>query len=149
MRKMILLILLLVISPLIMGYTVENKDVSVTVGDVEVLAYDVEITWDAMEFTYIETVNFVWDNNMYEKEKSTYRWSTSSNKIKINNKSAMPINMELMYLREEESINGTFDVEKSTILSNESVVSKLMLNGELLLKTVNYVKIGRINLLIS
>jgi len=151
MRKCKLLILLLIISPIIMGYTVEDKDISVMVDDIEVLSYNVEISWDSMEFTYTETVNYIWDidNHIYEKGESTYKWNTSNNNIKINNKSKMPIDIELKYLRENSNIDGIFDIEKKTIQSNEEIISKLMLEGELSSKINNYIKIGTINLLIS
>jgi len=151
MRKCKLLILLLIISPFIMGYTVEDKDISVMVDDIEVLSYNVEISWDSMEFTYTETVNYIWDidNHIYEKGESTYKWNTSNNNIKINNKSKMPIDIELKYLRENSNIDGIFDIEKKTIQSNEEIISKLMLEGELSSKINNYIKIGTINLLIS
>jgi len=151
MRKCKLLILLLIISFSIMGYTVEDKDISVMVDDIEVLSYNVEISWDSMEFTYTETVNYIWDidNHIYEKGESTYKWNTSNNNIKINNKSKMPIDIELKYLRENSNIDGIFDIEKKTIQSNEEIISKLMLEGELSSKINNYIKIGTINLLIS
>jgi len=104
-----------------------------------------------MEFTYTETVNYIWDidNHIYEKGESTYKWNTSNNNIKINNKSKMPIDIELKYLRENSNIDGIFDIEKKTIQSNEEIISKLMLEGELSSKINNYIKIGTINLLIS
>lgn len=151
MRKIKLLIMLLTVCPFLMGSSLEDKDMTITVGEVEVLAYNVEVTWDAMEFTYTETINYKWDNNnhTYEKSNSTYKWKTTSNNVKIDNKSKMPINVELKYIGEKDNINGTFDKEKETIKSNEFLISKLSLDGTLSSNNTSYVKIGKINLLIS
>ena len=132
MKKNKLLILLLIFSSFIMGYTIEDKNISVKVGKVDAPVYNVEVTWDAMEFTYTETINYIWnkENFTYELDESTYKWNTSSNSIKISNKSTVPINMELKYLGEKENIKGTFDITNKKLNANENIISKLIISGE-------------------
>lgn len=151
MKKSKLLILLLIFSHFIMGYTIEDKNISVKVGKVDAPVYKVDVTWDAMEFTYTETINYVWDktNFTYELDESVYKWNTSSNSVKIDNKSPMPINIELKYLGEKENVKGTFDIEKEKIKSNKSIVSKLTLTGELSSQNTDYIQTGVIQLEIS
>lgn len=144
-------LLVLIFIPFITGYTVRNEEVSVVVGDVEVPVYNVEVTWDSMKFIYTETVNYVWDekNYTYELTDSTYKWNTASNKVKIINKSTSSVNVELKYIGEKEAILGSFDISKKTLAVNESILSKLSLNGELSSNNTDYIKTGTINLLIS
>ena len=151
MKKNKLLILLLIFSSFIMGYTIEDKNISVKVGKVDAPVYNVEVTWDAMEFTYTETINYIWnkENFTYELDESTYKWNTSSNSIKISNKSTVPINMELKYLGEKENIKGTFDITNKKLNANENIISKLILSGELPSQNTNYIQTGVINLEIS
>lgn len=151
MKKRKLLILLFIFAPFIMGYTIEDKDISVTVGEVEVPVYNLEVTWDTMKFTYVETVNYIWDNQnyTYELTDSTYKWDTSANNVKITNKSPNKVNIELKYLGEKKHIIGNFDITKKTLEPNETIISKLTLNGYLSSDVDEYIKIGTINLLIS
>lgn len=144
-------VLLLIFSSILMGYTIEDKDISVTVGEVETPVYNVEVRWDSMEFTYNETVNYKWDNNThsYELTNSTYKWSTTNNIIDIKNKSATPVNINLKYTSINENIDGNFDISETTIESNGNVKSKLILDGELSPSNNSYIKVGTINLIIS
>lgn len=150
MKKKIL-ILILIFSPILMGYTIEDKDISVTVGNVETPVYELEVTWDSMEFIYNETINYVWDSNThsYELTTPTYKWNTSNNVIEIKNKSSLAVNINLNYTSINENINGKFDISETTIKQNENFKSKLILDGELSPNNNNYVKVGTINLIIS
>ena len=145
------LILLLIFSQILMGHTIKDKDISVIVGTVETPVYNVEVTWGSMEFTYNETINYVWDNNThsYELSTSTYKWNTSNNIIDIQNKSAFPVNINLKYTSINENIDGNFDISETTIESNRNVKSKLILDGELSPSNNSYIKVGTINLKIS
>ena len=151
MKKKSLLFILILFSPFIMGHTVKDENISVTVGDVETPVYSVDITWDSMEFTYKETVNYLWNstNHTYELSPSTYRWETSNNNISINNKSNIPVNVELKYLSEKDNIKGYFSISKAKLAINENIKSKLTLDGELSSDNTNYIKVGTININIS
>ena len=151
MKKKLLLFILMILSPLIMGYTIKDEDISVTVGNVEAPVYNVEITWDSMEFTYKETVNYQWNssNNTYELSPSTYRWETSNNNVSVNNNSTIPVNIELKYISEKENIRGNFEITKKELDINEKITSKLIIDGELSSDNINYIKIGTIKVTIS
>ena len=145
------IVLILIFSFVLMGYTIEDKDVSVTVGEVETPVYNVEVTWGSMEFTYNETINYVWDSNThsYELSTSTYKWNTSNNTIDIKNKATTPVKINLKYTSINENIDGNFDISETTIKCNENVKSKLILDGELSPSNNNYIKVGSIKLVIS
>lgn len=151
MEKIKLLALLLMLNPGIIGHIIDNKDISIKVGEIDAPVYNVEVSWDAMKFTYEETINYEWDgnNHSYELVDSTYKWNTSTNVININNKSTTSVDIELSYLSEKEKINGTFDISNKTIKANEKLTSKLTLNGQLSQNNIDYIKVGTINLLIS
>lgn len=147
--KQKLLILLLLFCPIMMGYTnIDKESIDVTVGNVDVPIYNLEVSWGPMEFTYQETINYVWDNNThtYELSKSTYKWNTSNNTIDINNKSTIPVNINLQYISINENVNGNFDISKITIKPNEKIISKLVLDGKISSNNTNYIKVGTINL---
>jgi len=146
-----ILFLLPIFSLFIMGNTIKQEDISVTVGTVDAPVYNMEITWDNMEFTYSETVNYVWNKNthVYDLGESTYKWNSSENSVSIKNNSYMSINMELKYVGINEDISGIFDIPSKTIESGKNITSTLTLNGKLSDDKTSYIKVGSINLKIS
>lgn len=146
-----ILFLLPIFSFFIMGNTIKQESVSVTVGEVDAPVYNMEITWDNMEFTYSETVNYVWNKNthIYELTESTYKWNSNENNVSIKNNSFMSVHMELTYVGTNEEISGTFNIPKQTIGSGNTIISKLILEGKLSTNNTNYIKVGSINLKIS
>ena len=134
-----------------MGNTTKDNSMAVHVGEVTPPTYNIEISWDSMEFTYQETINYIWDPNThaYELTTPTYNWETTNNNINIENKSNIIINVELNYVSDNETIDGEFDISKTTIKQNERIISKLTLDGKLTSNNTEYIKIGKINLTIS
>lgn len=150
MKKSILK-LLIISCIFLMGSKFEDKNMLVKVGEVTPPIYNIEISWDSMEFIYQETINYIWDNNTksYELVDPTYKWNTVNNNINIKNKSNIIVNIELKYISDYENVEGNFDISKTIIKQNENVTSKLTLDGELSSNNSDYVNVGTINLVIS
>lgn len=146
-----ILFLLPIFSLFIMGNTIKEESISVTVGEVDAPVYNMQVTWNKMEFTYVETINYIWDNNShtYDLSDSTYKWSSEENMVTIKNNSAMSVNIELEYAGINKEITGQFDISEATINSNKSINSKLTLGGKLSETNTSYTKVGSINLKIS
>lgn len=152
MKRLIMIFLgLLTIGSYINVYALETHQAPVIVGEVEVQVYNVETTWGKMEFTYNEQINYEWNSNTntYELTTSTYKWSGTDNFIEINNKSTKSIDIELNYNSINNDITGIFDKNKATIKADENMRFVLELDGELVNKETEFVKVGLINLLIK
>jgi len=150
MKKKIVVLLLGVI-PFLSGYTYPDTNLSVTVGDVDLPIYDIEVTWGNMEFVYNEVISYKWNNNLYSYElvPPTYKWVSNSNDINIENKSIFLIDVVLKYNSINSSINGEFDIPNFVLGRDERKASKLCLEGNLSSDNTNYVKVGTIDLTIS
>lgn len=146
-----ILFLLPIFSMFLMGNTVKQEELKVTVGNVDVPVYNMEVSWNNMEFTYSETVNYNWNNNthIYELSESTYAWESNENNVIINNKSYMTVNIELSYIGNNEDVQGQFNISNKNIEAGKSITSKLTLSGKLSKDNTNYVKVGSINLKFS
>ena len=59
----------------------DSTSATVKVGDVDATVYKMETTWGKMEFTYVEQINYVWDNSThtYDIGESTYKWINNDN----------------------------------------------------------------------
>jgi len=150
MKKKIMVLLLGVI-PFLTGYTYPDTNLSVTVWDVDVPVYDVEVTWGNMEFIFNEVINYNWNNELhtYELDSSTYKWVSKGNDINIENKSIFLIEIDLKYNSINSNINGNFDVPNFKLGRDENKVSKLYLDGRLSSENTSYIKVGTIDLTIS
>ena len=146
-----ILFLLPIFSIFIMGNTLKNEEISVIVGNVEAPVYNIEVKWDNMEFTYSETINYIWNQNthIYELENSTYKWNSNGNNIKIQNNSSIPVNIELNYIGTNDNVSGTFNINNTNIEPGKIVTSRLTLTGALSSNNTTYVKVGSINLKVS
>jgi len=151
MKNKILLLIVIFIFSIVNVYALDDEKISITVGDVDVPVYNVEVYWDSMEFSYNEQVNFVWNNETYtyELEESTYYWSNSNNSVDIFNKSSYSMNVELDYIVIDQDISGSFDIDKAKLTPGSQKNFKLNLNGELSTDDTDYIKVGTIELSIS
>jgi len=149
-NKILILLSFLILYPLITGYISEESQ-SVIVGNVETPVYNVEVSWDSMQFVYNEQINYEWNNisHTYELGESTYRWSATNNNIKVENNSAFPINISLNYISIKDNIDGNFNVSNTIINQGNTMNFQLILDGKLSNEAVNYTSIGTVNLLIS
>ena len=129
---------------------------NVTVGVVEGIdnnkeesVYDVEISWDDMNFTYNETKDIKWDNseNKYNIVIEN-EWINENNKIEIKNFSDKSITVKLEYkkLRNDIDIMGKFDKEKVTIGKNKKEQIYFIISGKITAELGEYIKVGRITI---
>ena len=148
-NKILVLLSLLILYPFATGYLSEESQ-NVIVGNVETPVYNVEVSWDSMQFVYNEQINYEWDNNShtYVLEESTYQWIVSNNNIKVENKSVVPINVRLNYISTRDNIDGNFNISSTTLNQGTSMNFELMLDGKMSNEDVNYTSIGTVNLLI-
>lgn len=146
-----ILFLLPIFSLFILGNTIKEESISITVGEVDAPVYNMEVVWDKMEFNYFETINYIWNTNthIYELSESTYKWNSSENNVSIKNNSYMSVNVELTYSSINKEVTGKFNIPKTTIESGKSITSKLTLDGKLSETNTSYTKVGSINLKIS
>lgn len=135
-------------------YGISTK--KVTVGEVEGIdnkkeesLYDVEISWDNMNFIYSETKDIKWDNNESKYDIVTENeWINNDNKIEIKNFSDKSIIVKLEYkkLRNDIDIIGKFDKEKVAIGKNKEEQITFNLSGKVTSNVSEYVKVGRITI---
>ena len=146
MKKIILIFICISFFFLGSVYALEDKVITVTVGEVDAPVYNVEVTWDSMEFTYNEQINYVWDNttHTYDLKESTYYWSNPNNNVNIINKSSYEIKVKLNYKSINDDINGNFNASSANLAAKSSKNFKLMLDGELSPSNDNYIKVGTI-----
>lgn len=129
----------------------ESTSASVKVGNVDAPIYSVDVTWGKMDFTYTEQINYVWDdiNHTYDLGESTYRWAAKDNYVDVNNHSYDAISVELEYVSLEESVDGVFNISKTTIDSRSNNRFTLTLEGKLKDSGLEYIKVCSINLKLS
>lgn len=146
-----MIVLLIMVFPFLTGFDYPDTNLSVTVWDVDVPVYNVDVTWGNMEFVYNEVINYEWNNNSftYELAPSTYEWVSDSNYIKMENKSQFLVEFDLKYNTINSSISGSFDSSNFTLSNGESKLSKLYLEGSLSSGNTSFVKVGTIDLSIS
>lgn len=146
-----MMILLLGVIPFLTGYTYYDTNLSVTVWDVDVPVYNVDVIWGNMEFVYNEVIDYNWNNISftYDIANPTHMWVSNGNDIKIENKSPFLIEFNLKYNSIISSISGKFDIANFALNRDENKVSKLNLEGKLSSDNTNYVKVGTIDLTIS
>lgn len=151
MKNNALIIIAVLIFSTISVYAIENKEIYVTVGEVDAPVYNVEIFWESMQFSYIEQVNYIWDNESktYNLGESTFVWSNSNNKINIFNKSTYSINARLDYVGINNNIIGVFDTNNASLSPGTSKYFRLNLEGSLPSNYNTYTKVGTIELKIS
>ena len=146
--KILVTLLLFILSK--NSYALENETITVTVGDIDAPVFNINVSWDSMEFKYVEQKNYIWseEDKSYILGESTYEWNTSNNSLNITNNSHCSVLINLNYKSLTESINGSFDISKYTMKSKETKKFKLTLDGNLTKNNTDYIKIGTIELAI-
>jgi len=129
-------------------YALNDENIDVTVGDVDVPIYQVDVSWDSMNFSYNEQINYIWNSSThtYELAESTYYWSNSNNTVTISNKSLNSINVNVQYKVFDQNIDGEFDVSSAILNYNDIKKFTLNLKGQLSSSYTEYVKVGSIAL---
>ena len=107
--------------------------------------------FDIVANTYTEQINYVWDdiNHTYDLGESTYRWAAKDNYVDVDNHSYDAISVELEYVSLEESVDGVFNISKTTIDSRSNNRFTLTLEGKLKDSGLEYIKVCSINLKLS
>lgn len=151
MKSKILLLIAILIVSIMNVYALDNEEINVTVGEVDVPVYNVEIYWDSMDFVYTEQINYVWDNttHTYELGNSTYYWSNLNNSLNVFNNSSYSINVKLGYTMINKDITGRFEIDNAKITPGSNETFKLNLDGKLSSSNTDYIKVGTIELNIS
>lgn len=121
----------------------------------------VDVTWEAMEFTYTVSGIKTWDTAKHEYVISaTDAWSGSDNEITVTNHSNAAVNAEFAFapLTEYSTINGTFSQNvlnlpsaKGKALDAAEITGKsaLTLSGTLEKDTTAMTKVGTVTVTIK
>ena len=121
----------------------------------------VDVTWEAMEFTYTVSGTKTWDAAKHEYVISaTDAWSGSDNEITVTNHSNAAVNAEFAFapLTEYSTVNGTFSQNVLDLPSAEGKAldaaeitgkSALTLSGTLEKDTTAMTKVGTVTVTIK
>lgn len=125
------------------------------------IVYNVELTWEAMEFTYAVGGTNVWnpDTHEYESDVSA-NWIANGNKLTLTNHSNAEVNASLQFNADEmyNSVKGNFDnsevvlpsAENKTVDASElTSTSALSLSGSLNSDVTELTKVGTITVIIK
>lgn len=85
--------------------------------------YDVDIAWDAMEFTYTISGTYVWDSEAHEYQDNTSTaWTSSENTVTVTNHSNKSVTATLTYDNaENDAITGEFSYEASDLDTSDGI----------------------------
>ncbi len=120
----------------------------------------VDVTWDAMEFTYTVSGTKTWDAAKHDYTVSTSdAWSASGNEIRVTNHSNAAVKAEFAFdaLPEYNTVNGAFsETELSLPTAEDKAVdaaeltgkTALTLSGELHKDTTAMTKVGTVTVTI-
>ncbi len=127
---------------------VEKKDLYV--DEINLLPeYEVDLIWEKLEFTYVESdeYNFDKSNNEYVLNRSG-SWVSTSNKIKVINNSNFAVNVTMKYqsILNHNNITGVFSNNNAIVESGNSFSTALYLNGTLEKSVNKFIKIGTITI---
>ncbi|MBE5934523.1 MAG: hypothetical protein E7262_01860 [Lachnospiraceae bacterium] len=176
MKKIISIILsMAIVSAITINYQVDSyaevvkkssKDVKATVvGDADGPdVFSVDVTWGAMNFTYMKIADTEWNSETHMFDKTgtfTYKWVASGNLVTVVNHSNMAVQADLSYESEPEYdyIAGKFS--DSSVIKLPSAFGKeksakslkasrmLRLSGHLKADLKEYVDIGKIKVEIN
>lgn len=123
-----------------------------TVNSIIEDVYDVEIIWDEMQYTYNVSEKFVYDDESREyKLERKESWDSSKGDITLTNKSKYEVTANLEYkgLNKFNNIKGYFEKNELLLGVNESVSTKLILEGELESNIRMFTTIGDISIIIN
>lgn len=122
--------------------------------------YSVDVSWDAMQFTYTESGELIWDpvNHTYI-DSTTGEWSAYGNTVTVTNHSNAEVTayFDFYALDEYNSVTGSFDIPYAYLAAGElngydsadSVVATLTLDGALDADVVEFTKVGTITVTIA
>ena len=129
---------------------------NVTVGEVEGIdsekeesIYDIEISWDNMNFTYNETKDIKWDDKEKEYDIVTENeWINENNKIDIKNFSDKPITISFKYEQTKRGMDiiGKFNKDRVKIDKNGKEKVTFSMTGTITSDKDEYIKVGRITM---
>ncbi|MBO5095967.1 MAG: hypothetical protein J6B98_03755 [Bacilli bacterium] len=123
-----------------------------TVNSIIEDVYDVEIIWDEMQYTYNVSEKFVYDDESREyKLERKESWDSSKGDITLTNKSKYEVTANLEYkgLNRFNNIKGYFEKNELLLGVNESVSTKLILEGKLESNIRRFTTIGDISIIIN
>ena len=127
---------------------VEKKDL--LIDEINLLPeYNIDLIWGNMEFTYVETDNYYFDENSNEYVLNRgSSWTSTNNSITINNNSSFAIEVTFSYqgVTGYSNITGIFSNSNSVIASGDTFSTALSLNGLLENSVVDFIKIGTITI---
>lgn len=146
--------LFVIISVLTMNielvFAISEHKQDVTVGNVDLPIYSVDISWGSMKFVYNKKDVYTWSDTTHEYSKSTkYSWDATGNNIDIYNKSSFDIEVSCNYVKTNNSLNGSFTMTNYSVKSKEKSRNYFELKGNLSSSVSTYQKVGTISLKIS
>ena len=151
MKKVLKLLNFFLIIIMIIPFNVkavEEKDLYI--DEINLLPeYVVDFIWEKMEFTYVESDEYTFNENNNEYVLNRIgSWVSTSNTVTIINNSNFDINVKMKYksMANYNNITGIFSNNNSIIESGEFFSTSLYLNG-MLEKSINeFIKIGTITI---
>ena len=147
-QKILNFFLIIIITIPFKVLAVENKDLYI--DEINLLPeYSVDLIWGNMEFTYVESDEYVFNNENNEYVlNTTGSWISNSNAMTINNNSNFSIEVNIHYqsISSYNNITGMFSYDNAIISSGESFSTALYLNGKLEKSVVDFIKIGAITI---
>lgn len=152
MKQFLRIFLILVVIILIPVKVNASNSKDVTVNSIIEDIYDVEIIWDDMQYTYNVSEKFVYDDESREyKLERKESWDSSKGDITLTNKSKYEVTANLEYkgLNRFNNIKGYFEKDELLLGVNESVSTKLILEGKLESNIRRFTTIGDISIIIN
>lgn len=150
--KKYILSFILIISFFLVGNVNASNTKDATVNSIIEDVYDVEIIWDEMQYTYNVSEKFVYDDESREyKLERKESWDSSKGDITLTNKSKYEVTANLEYkgLNRFNNIKGYFEKDELLLGVNESVSTKLILEGKLESNIRRFTTIGDISIIIN
>lgn len=84
--------------------------------------YSVDVSWGAMEFTYVESGTQIWNPQTHEYQPQTYAsWTAGGNTVTLTNHSNAQVQADFSYtsVTGMETVTGTFDNPQMILESAE------------------------------
>lgn len=122
--------------------------------------YSVDVTWDAMQFTYTESGSMTWNPADHTYSDSTSAgWTANGNTVTVVNHSNAPVTASFRFdaLANYNTVTGSFDIASETLDAGvegdydaaDKVTAALTLDGTLAEDVTDYTKIGTITVRIA
>lgn len=142
-----------------------SKDINVkgqfVDNSVKVEKIVVDISWDAMEFSYTRSGDYIWDadNHTYNDDNVTENWSATDNTVKVTNHSNVEVSVDITFSANTGySVTGTIANNSYTLPSAEgktttdeglTKISTLTLGGSLDSGTTALADVGTLTVTIA